>query len=229
MDQAKTGILKPKHLTESKLADLKKEIVELESRGYTCREAARRLGLTYNKYKYLYLRRKLGLPTRTRGIRNEREVVEEMRRVIEERGGKYCYAELARMSRLNYMTVRRLVLKYKLPAPTHRPMKHGLFRNIISDEELARAISIISDMYALSITMTRLPDEDAVAVEKAIKLLENVLRLRASEARTRDVLGDEPIIEKDEVVIKDGTSRAPDYVVGLCGDQHRHPHSVKAV
>jgi len=148
---------------------------------------AEALGLS--RHKVRWIRKKLGIiklalpPKRV----NEHELVEKVRRMIEERGGRYRYAELSRALGLGYITLKKLILKYNLPTPPStmpRTMTHGLFKDIISDDELVKALSAISRMYV----GTPLPMKEAVAVEKALKLLEHLLRIRNLK-KTQEVLG----------------------------------------
>jgi transposase len=165
----------------------KEELMRLEAEGLTCRQIAERLGITYDAY--LYLRRKLGLPPRPRGRRkyNEQEVVERIRQFISQHGGRYRYADLTRMLGLDYMTIKRLLLKHGLPMPANRRRgEYSLFRHIISDDEIREAISTISHMYSL----TPLSLSSSRSVEKTLRLLEELLRLRA--ARKLEVVGREP-------------------------------------
>jgi len=171
----KMGILKGDKAKQQNTPS-REELMRLEAEGLTCRQIAERLGITYDAY--LYLRRKLRLPPRPRGRKyNEQEVVEKIRQFISQRGGKYKYAELSKMLGLDYMTIKRLILKHGLPMPANRRRgEYSLFRHIISDDEIREAISTISHMYSL--TPLSLPS--ATSVEKTLRLLEEILRLRAA-------------------------------------------------
>jgi transposase len=172
----KMGILKGGKAKQQNTPS-REELMRLEAEGLTCRQIAERLGITYDAY--LYLRRKLGLPPRPRGRRkyNEQEVVERIRQFISQHGGRYKYADLTRMLGLDYMTIKRLILKHGLPMPANRRRgEYSLFRHIISDDEIREAISTISHMYSL----TPLSLYSATSVEKALKLLEELLKARAA-------------------------------------------------
>ena len=184
----KMGILKGR---KQQNTPSREELMRLEMEGLTCRQIAERLGITYDAY--LYLRRKLGLPPRPRGKKyNEQEVVEKIRQFISQHGGRYKYADLTRMLGLDYMTIKKLILKHGLPMPANRRRgEYSLFRHIISDDEIREAISTISHMYSL----TPLSLSSATSVEKTLRLLEELLRLRA--ARKLEVVEHEPDGSKD--------------------------------
>jgi len=133
---------------------------------------AEALGLTEDKVKHI--RQKMGILGRKY---NEQEVVEKIRQFISQHGGRYKYADLTRMLGLDYMTIKKLILKHGLPMPANRRRgEYSLFRHIISDDEIREAISTISHMYSL----TPLSFSSAASVEKTLRLLEELLRLRAA-------------------------------------------------